>query len=202
MPPPHQIGPLPRSPSQDLSPSNTQPPLGPAGHHTLPALLLAATGRLLKSTLSYTSTSTACPTGPYTCSQMGRILPAQTPASLRGRGQDISAAVSSSFPALVSRPDPPVSIDAVPKRAQLRPLMRNRPRAQTQHIHTGLTPLKRVPDLSTDNGSPPDLPNISSVEDWAYLMHTHTHTPISHPSRTNIQPQRAQQYMIARRRDP
>jgi hypothetical protein len=54
--------------------------------------------------------------------------------------------------------------------------MRNRPRAQTQHIHTVLTLLKRVPALSKGNGSPLDLPIISSVEDYAYLMHTRTPT--------------------------
>jgi hypothetical protein len=61
--------------------------------------------------------------------------------------------------------------------------MRNRPRAQTQHIHTNLPPLQRVLALSTGNGSPPDLPIISSVEDWAYLMHTHT--PIDFASLAN-----------------
>ena len=37
--------------------------------------------------------------------------------------------------------------------------------------------------LSKSNGSPPDISNISSVEDWAYLMHTHA--PIDFASLAN-----------------
>jgi len=61
-------------------------------------------------------------------------------------------------------------------RAQIRPLQHANPQVQPHHIQTVPTPSHRVTALSQSNGSPPNLPTISSVKDWAHLMHTHTLT--------------------------
>ena len=61
-------------------------------------------------------------------------------------------------------------------RTHLRPLTRNRPRALTHRDTTTLTSNNKVFAISTGNGSQPDLPIISCVEDLAYLMHPHTPT--------------------------
>jgi hypothetical protein len=93
---------------------------------------------------------------------------------------------------LFGQPDPTFALAATPRRTHLRPLTRSRPRAHTLCNTTTLTTHNKVPTLSTGIESQPDLPIISCVEDWAYLMHTHT-PPTLRPSRTNTQTPWAQQ---------
>ena len=78
------------------------------------------------------------------------------------------------LPTVNGQPNQRTFLTSPLRRTQIRPLRHTRPEAPTQHIHTTPTLLHRMPALPKSKGSIPDLPIISSIEDWAHLMQTHT----------------------------
>jgi hypothetical protein len=153
---------------------------------TLQALTPEAKRYLPRSLHSHASNPPTHPAGPPPCKPNSQNLTCPDTYTILRGGQCISTGSAAplyvrkyQIEAIHGQPIHALALATAFRGAQRRSLMRVRPHAHIQRDTVARDKHEIVFAPTTDTKSNPDLPILTRVEDWAHLLHNHTHADVA-----------------------